>query len=89
MEYFILIALASGALGAYVADQKNRSLIEGAVLGFLFSLIGVLVVALLPSKEENQVVQLDSKMKLLDLIGYFFLFILSMGLIFVAVEYFS
>ena len=48
----IFSSIASGILGGYIAKQKNRSLSEGAIIGFLFSVIGVLVVALLPTNDE-------------------------------------
>jgi hypothetical protein len=45
----ILGAMFAG-LGYWVADQKGRSTTEGAVLGFLFGPLGVLIVALLPAQ---------------------------------------
>lgn len=50
--YIILFGVVSGFLGIYVAKQKNRSTTEGFILGFLFSLIGVIILALLPSNEK-------------------------------------
>lgn len=52
IELLIFSSIASGILGGYIAKEKNRSLAEGAIIGFLFSLIGVLVVALLPTNDE-------------------------------------
>src|SRR4051794_5748224 len=40
--------LACAGLGAWVATQKDRSPLEGALLGFLFAFVGVIVEALLP-----------------------------------------
>lgn len=40
-------------LGVYVSCQKNRSVIEGLILGGLFGLIGVIVVALLPQRDSR------------------------------------
>ena len=74
-------AIASGILGGYIAKQKNRSLTEGAIIGFLFSVFGVIVVALLPSKNEDKDAQFDSKMQLLDIIGFILLSILIICLI--------
>jgi len=52
IELLVVLAISSGILGGYIAKQKNRSLAEGAVIGFLFSVLGVIIVALLPNKEE-------------------------------------
>ena len=40
--------LIGGILGAAIAQSKNRKTWEGALLGVLLGLIGVLIVALLP-----------------------------------------
>lgn len=48
-----------GLLGRYVAKEKNRSKAEGFWLGFLFSILGVIIVALLPTKEKQ--IELGSK----------------------------
>ncbi len=48
-----LLALIMGLLGRYVAKQKNRSKAEGFWLGFLFSIFGVIIVALLPTKDSQ------------------------------------
>lgn len=48
---FVVVAigwLTMAALGAWVADQKFRSMAEGFVLGLLFGPLGVIVEALLP-----------------------------------------
>ena len=52
LGYIILFGFISGFLGTYVARQKNRSTTEGFILGFFFSLIGVIILALLPSSEK-------------------------------------
>ncbi len=53
----ILISLAfgvlTGAVGAYIAERKNRSHVEGFILGFLLGLIGILIELILPKKEED------------------------------------
>lgn len=41
-----------GALGAWVAAQKGRSMSEGATLGILLAIFGVLLEALLPTKHH-------------------------------------
>ena len=43
-----------GLLGRYVAKEKNRSKAEGFWLGFLFSILGVIIVALLPTKKKEK-----------------------------------
>ena len=48
----ILLSFIMGFLGRYVAKEKNRSKAEGFWLGFLFSILGVIIVALLPTKEK-------------------------------------
>ena len=48
-----LLAIIMGFLGRYVAKEKNRSKAEGFWLGFLFSILGVIIVALLPTKEKR------------------------------------
>jgi len=46
----LVIWLHFGALGAWVAKQKGRSLGEGFILGILFAFLGIFLEALLPSK---------------------------------------
>ena len=55
----LLFAIIMGILGRYVAKEKNRSGAEGFWLGFLFSLIGVIIVALLPTKEKKIMPELE------------------------------
>ena len=42
--------------GRYIAMQKNRSEAEGFWLGVLFSALGIIIVALLPTKEEKSTI---------------------------------
>ena len=55
MEWVILIVfllaiwLVLAGFGAYVAGQKQRDPIEGAIFGFLLGPIGIVIVALLPA----------------------------------------
>jgi hypothetical protein len=52
MEFLPIIVpiwIAMGVLGAWVAMQKNRSPVEGLMLGILFGPFGVLIIALLPN----------------------------------------
>ena len=54
MSWFIfatVVSIVTGFLGRYVAKEKNRSTSEGFILGFFFNLLGVIIVALLPTKE--------------------------------------
>jgi hypothetical protein len=55
MVIIILIALSliMGFLGRYVAMEKNRSAAEGFWIGFLFSVLGIIIIALLPTKEKK------------------------------------
>ncbi len=53
IEFFVISAIVFGLLGRYIAKQKNRSGAEGFWLGLLFSALGVIIVALLPNKEEK------------------------------------
>lgn len=47
---FAIFWTTIGLLGAWVASQKGRSAIEGFLLGFVFSILGVLIEAMLPNK---------------------------------------
>ena len=49
----IFLGFITGAIGRYIAKEKNRSPSEGFWFGFLLSLFGVLIVALMPTKEYN------------------------------------
>lgn len=51
MIVLLISAVVTGFLGRYVAKEKGREAAEGFILGFLFSLIGVIVEAVLPSKK--------------------------------------
>ena len=56
MEYLlvsIFFGFITGAIGRYIAKEKNRSPSEGFWFGFLLSLFGVLIVALMPTKESD------------------------------------
>ena len=89
IELLSVLAIGSGVLGGYIARQKNRSLTEGAIIGFLFSVIGVIVVALLPSKNEDRDAQFDSKMQLLDIVGYILLFVTFICILMIIGAYFG
>jgi len=51
--FFVTSAIIFALLGRYIAKQKNRSGAEGFWLGVLFSALGVIIVALLPTKDDN------------------------------------
>ena len=64
----IFFGFITGAIGSYIAEEKNRSPSEGFWFGFLLSLFGVLIVALLPNKKgksqmivNNEVLPKDEK----------------------------
>ena len=62
------LALIMGLLGRYVAKEKNRSKAEGFWLGFLFSIFGVIIVALLPTIEKEIPAELtDERRKEMEL----------------------
>jgi len=50
----VVQAFITGTLGAWVAIQKGRSDGEGFLLGFLLSLYGVLLEALLPTLQARR-----------------------------------
>ena len=66
IEFFIVSAIVFGLLGRYIAKQKNRSGAEGFWLGVLFSALGVIIVALLPNKEESVVYSKDEEVNHLN-----------------------
>jgi DNA-directed RNA polymerase subunit RPC12/RpoP len=52
LEFLIVIWLLCAIFGAVIAQQKGRSGVEGFFLGALLGLIGVAIVALLPSEKN-------------------------------------
>ena len=56
MEDILLISLVAGIvtgfIGSYVAGEKGRSNLEGFIFGFLLSVIGIIIVGILPTKEK-------------------------------------
>lgn len=77
--YLVIHSVILGLFGRYVALQKNRSPSEGFLFGFLLSMVGILIIALLPNKDEPKKSN-DSK-KILTGIGYLFLIIGVVGII--------
>lgn len=51
----LFICFLFGFLGQYIANKKNRSSVEGFLIGFCLSLMGVLIVLSLPTKEKIKV----------------------------------
>ena len=58
-----ILAIIMGFLGSYVATEKNRSGTEGFLLGLLFSILGVIIVALLPTKEKPKEIVISDEEK--------------------------
>ena len=55
MDGVIILAwLACGGLSAYIAQQKNRNVGIWAIMGFLFGIFGLLIIALLSKVEVPQ-----------------------------------
>ena len=91
MGYFILatiLCLITGFLGRYVANEKNRSGKEGFILGFFFNLLGVIIVALLPSKEKSLEVN-ENESKFGTLFAYMLIFVLVLIILGYIVEIMS
>ena len=51
---FLIIALIFGALGAVISGNKGRNQIIWFILCFLFPLISLIILALLPNLSERQ-----------------------------------
>jgi hypothetical protein len=47
------MGVATGALGSYIAEKKGRAHRFGFVIGFLFGLVGVLGLLLIPKKPKS------------------------------------
>jgi hypothetical protein len=50
MLSYLLLSIATALIGWYVSKEKGRNTTLGFLLGFFFNLTGVLVVAIMPSK---------------------------------------
>ena len=48
----LIPGLITGFLGRYISKQKGRNPMEGFLLGFFFSLIGVIISLFLPNKKN-------------------------------------
>ena len=90
----IFFGFITGAIGSYIAEEKNRSPSEGFWFGFLLSLFGVLIVALLPNKKgksqmivNNEVLPKDEKSNSSAtpiLVGYAIVIIVIFYLLFIS-----
>ena len=49
--YYLIAGIITGLIGRYIGKQKNRSGWEGFFFGFFLSFFGMIIVALLPTKE--------------------------------------
>mgnify|MGYP006096636727 CR=1 FL=1 len=65
IEFYVISAIVFGLLGRYIAKQNNRSGAEGFWLGLLFSALSLIIVALLPKKEESVVYSRDKEDKVI------------------------
>jgi len=53
--YFSLaMGVLMGAWGNYIADKKNRSRVLGFSLGFLFGILGVIVMYFIPAQPTTE-----------------------------------
>lgn len=73
--------LFTALLGGYVAKQKNRSLVEGAILGFLFSLIGVIILALLPNQDASKKKKTEIDLPFVDFLAALVIILCAIALI--------
>jgi uncharacterized membrane protein len=48
----LIPAVLIGLLGRYVAKQKGRESVEGFLFGFFLSILGIIIVLLLPTKNK-------------------------------------
>ena len=65
IEFYVISAIVFGLLVRYIAKQNNRSGAEGFWLGLLFSALSLIIVALLPNKEESVVYSRDKEDKVI------------------------
>lgn len=49
--FWIVVWLITGIIGASMAERRGRSTIGGFALGFLLSLVGLAIIALMGQKE--------------------------------------
>ena len=51
--WFSIIGLIFGILCSLIAGEKNRAQKEWFILGFIFSILGFILLHLLPNKKET------------------------------------
>lgn len=51
--YIFGAAIVCAIVGNYIAKQKNRSTTEGVLFGLIGGIVGLIIVALLPTKEKK------------------------------------
>jgi hypothetical protein len=51
IEVILFFGLVTAIAGAMIAQSKNRSPLVGALVGFFFNLLGLLVLAVLSKRE--------------------------------------
>ena len=73
--------ILTALLGGYVAKQKNRSLVEGAILGFLFSFIGVIILALLSNLDFSNKKNAEIDILLVDFLAALVIILCAIALI--------
>lgn len=56
--FFFVTCVVTGAVGSWIAAQKNRPGGEGFALGFFFGPLGLIIEALLPTLTKEQLDQL-------------------------------
>ena len=65
MFHYLLLSISTGLIGRYIAKEKGRNTTLGFLFGFFFNLLGVLVVAIIPSKIGFNQISQKKKKKLL------------------------
>jgi CDP-diglyceride synthetase len=66
---YLIFTTIMGFVGIYIAEEKGRSLTEGFLFGFFFSLIGLIIVAVLPTKlvEKQNSYEVKKPIKMNDI----------------------
>ena len=57
-NYFFLLIISCivfGYIGSYISNEKKRDKTEGFLFGFFLSILGLIILGLLPTKESSQV----------------------------------
>ena len=52
--YLLIAAIICAVVGNYIAKEKGRSTAEGFLFGFFGGVIGLIIVALLPTKNKQE-----------------------------------